>query len=319
MFKWNKKGLIFSVNGQYPWMHSHAQCPFTIEFDDFVRVYFSTREDYSNNMSRAFGGFVDLDKNDLKKVLRVSDKPLMELGGIGEFDEFGSMPNSVIKHNNEYYLYYCGWTRGFSTPYSWEIGLAKSLDSKNFIKVGKGPLIGPTLYEPYLHACPVVYKFAEEDLHMFYLSGVRWLKDKEKTESQYLLMHATSTDGVNWERNVVPVIEPKVEYECQTSAAIIKIEDEFHMFFSYRHGLDFRKDRNKGYRIGYASSNDMKTWIRDDSKAGIDVSETGWDSEMIGYPHIAKINGKYIMFYCGNHFGKDGFGYAELEEIANNE
>jgi hypothetical protein len=34
---------------------------------------------------------------------------------------------------------------------------------------------------------------------------------------------------------------------------------------------------------------------------------------MIEYPHIARINDKYIMFYCGNHFGKEGFGYAELE------
>jgi len=48
-------------------------------------------------------------------------------------------------------------------------------------------------------------------------------------------------------------------------------------------------------------------------KAGIDVSQDGWDSQMIEYPHIAKINNKYIMFYCGNEFGKNGFGYAELE------
>jgi hypothetical protein len=56
------------------------------------------------------------------------------------------------------------------------------------------------------------------------------------------------------------------------------------------------------------------TWKRDDSQAGIDVSESGWDSDMICYPHIAKINDKYVMFYCGNNFGQDGFGYAELQK-----
>lgn len=35
--------------------------------------------------------------------------------------------------------------------------------------------------------------------------------------------------------------------------------------------------------------------------------------EMITYPRVTKINDKYIMFYCGNAFGKQGFGYAELE------
>ena len=34
---------------------------------------------------------------------------------------------------------------------------------------------------------------------------------------------------------------------------------------------------------------------------------------MICYPHIVKVNNKYLMFYNGNGFGKSGFGYAELE------
>ena len=42
-------------------------------------------------------------------------------------------------------------------------------------------------------------------------------------------------------------------------------------------------------------------------------SESGWDSKMIAYPHVTQIGNKYYMFYCGNDFGKEGFGYAELE------
>ena len=43
---------------------------------------------------------------------------------------------------------------------------------------------------------------------------------------------------------------------------------------------------------------------RDDSKVGIGVSESGWDSKMIAYPHVTQIGNKYYMFYCGNDFGK---------------
>lgn len=315
MFKWEKKGLVFTPNGYSDWMFSHAQCPFTYDFGDYIRVYFSTREDYYNGMSKAHGGWVDLDKQDLKKVIRIADRPMMELGQIGEFDEFGSMPNSIVKVNNEYYLYYCGWTRAVSTPYSWEIGLAKGTDAKTFKKVGKGPIIGPTMYEPYLHACPQVYRFKDGKWHMFYLSGQRWLQGEEKMESQYLLVHATSEDGINWNRNPRPIIQPKVEYESQTSAAIIELDGRYHMFFCYRYGLDFRKNLGKGYAIGYAYSDDLNTWVRDDSKAGITLSEDGWDSKMIAYPHISKINDKYYMFYCGNDFGKEGFGIAELKIV----
>ncbi len=315
-FKWNKKGIIFSPNKHSYWMYSHAQCPFTLDFGNYIRVFFSTREKYQNGMSRAHGGWVDLDKNNLKNILRVADKPLMKLGGIGEFDEFGSMPNSIVKvKDDEYYLYYCGWTRSVSTPYSWEIGLAKGKDTTHFTKVGIGPVIGPTMYEPYLHACPQVYRLAENDWHMFYLSGQRWLQGKEKMESQYLLVHATSENGIDWKRNPKPIIQPKVEYESQTSAAIIELDGKYHMFFCYRYGLDFRHEKGRGYAMGYAYSDDLYNWTRDDSKVGIEVSPTGWDSEMIAYPHVTKVNDKYIMFYCGNAFGYDGFGYAELEII----
>lgn len=55
-------------------------------------------------MSRAHGGFVDLNKNNLKEILAVAEQPLMDLGGIGEFDEFGSMPNSIIKIGEKFNL-----------------------------------------------------------------------------------------------------------------------------------------------------------------------------------------------------------------------
>lgn len=312
MFKWNKKGLIFSPNNNHDKMFNYAQCPFPLEFDDFIRIYFATREKYDGNMVKAYGGFVDVDKNDLKRIIRISDKPLMELGGIGEFDEFGSMPISVVRHKDEYYLYYVGWTRHYSTPYDWEIGFAKSNDGETFTKVGKGPLIGPTFDEPYLNSTPVVYKFSDNDWHMFYHTGLRWLKGESKLESQYVIKHATSIDGITWNRNADPIIPLKVKNECQTTPALMQKEGKYHMFFCYREGLDFRENIDKSYRIGYACSDDLKTWVRDDAKAGIGVSDKGWDSQMIEYPHIKRIKDKYIMFYCGNHFGRDGFGYAEL-------
>ena len=85
------------------------------------------------------------------------------------------------------------------------------------------------------------------------------------------------------------------------------------MFFSYRHGLEFRENNMKAYRIGYAQSDDMINWKRDDKKSGLDVSIDGWDSEMVAYPHVVNVDGKILMFYCGNYFGKNGFGYAELK------
>jgi hypothetical protein len=65
------------------------------------------------------------------------------------------------------------------------------------------------------------------------------------------------------------------------------------------------------YRIGYAESNDGVEWTRRDSGAGIERSSDGWDSAMICYAHVVRVDDRALMFYNGNKHGETGFGYAE--------
>ena len=46
----------------------------------------------------------------------------------------------------------------------------------------------------------------------------------------------------------------------------------------------------------------------------LDVSESGWDSEMVCYPYVFEYNDKLYMLYNGNGYGKTGIGLAILEE-----
>ncbi len=85
------------------------------------------------------------------------------------------------------------------------------------------------------------------------------------------------------------------------------------MFFSYRYNLDFR-ETSKGYQIGYAYSNNLYDWKRNDSIAGIEKSDVGWDSESVSYPHVFELDNKILMLYQGNEMGKFGFGLAELNK-----
>jgi hypothetical protein len=316
-FRWKKFGLLFDPKGKYPWMQTHAQVPYSMLFDNFIRVYFSTREkaDDVGNF-RSHSGFVDLDRANPTNILNISVKPIIELGQLGEFDEFGSMAGSVVENTEkEYLLYYCGWQRCSSVPYNWSIGLAKSSNGTEFVKISKGPLIGPSPAEPYLQACPIVYRFSKNDWHMYYLSGTNWFVDESgKIEPQYLIMHASSLNGLDWYRDGQPIIPVLVKNECQTSSSILKRDGLYHMFFSYRHGSDFRSNKNRSYRIGYAYSYDLRSWTRNDLMSGIDISESGWDSQMVAYPHVREIDGNIYMFYCGNNFGESGFGYAVLEK-----
>jgi predicted GH43/DUF377 family glycosyl hydrolase len=314
MFKWKKLGQVFNPTkvGKFDWMQEQAQNPYPVDMGNFVRVYFNCRSKRdTQGKSRSFAGYVDLKKGNFFEILEISAQPLLMHGSKGSFDEFGIMEGAVTQINNEYYLYYVGWTRMLSVPYNWSIGLAKSSDGKIFTKFGNGPIIGSTHKEPFLQAgCSAIIKLNGE-YHLWYTSGIKWIETDSKPESVYQIMHATSGDGINWKRNGIPVIKEVVENEAQASPSIIEINGRWHMFFSYRHSVDFR-NKERGYRLGYAWSDNLLDWQRDDSKVGLQVSESGWDSEMVCYPSVIRIENEIYLFYCGNDFGREGFGIAQL-------
>ncbi|MCB0402126.1 MAG: hypothetical protein KDD41_08585, partial [Flavobacteriales bacterium] len=180
-----------------------------------------------------------------------------------------------------------------------------------FEKISEGPILGQTIHEPFLLSGPKIV--IEDGLwHMWYLVGTKWLNHKGKYEPVYKFAHATSDDGINWNRNGIPVIPSKYEDECQVSFSIFRYQEKWNAIFAYRQPLDFRETSDGSYRLGYAWSDDLETWHRDDDQIGIDVSEKGWDSEMMAYPQVSEIDGKIYVFYCGNEFGRYGFGIAEL-------
>jgi hypothetical protein len=93
--------------------------------------------------------------------------------------------------------------------------------------------------------------------------------------------------------------------------SVIKIGDDYHLLSCFRGLEDFRDGKN-AYRIGHAASTDMKNWTRSDDQSGIMPSGEGWDSNMNAYPYLVETGERVFLFYCGNGFGAEGFGYAEL-------
>ena len=121
-------------------------------------------------------------------------------------------------------------------------------------------------------------------------------------------------DGIAWTKAGRQLIDDKLDAnECQALPTVIELDSRYHMFFCYRQAVGFRNDREKAYRIGYAFSDDLIGWARDDDSVGIDVSPGEWDSDMLCYPHVFHCDDKVYMLYNGNEFGRFGFGLALLE------
>ncbi len=261
----------------------------------------------------SYSAFVDLDRADLFNIKRVSERPILELGGVGEFDEFGTYPVSVIRHGDEVRAYYAGWSRCESVPFNVAIGVAVSKDEgETFIKLGNGPVLSYSLNEPFILSGPKIRRF-NNIWYLWYIAGRKWKMVDGRAEPVYKIRMATSQDGIRWNKRDRDLIASRVEEdEAQASPDVFFANGKYHMFFCYRYSSDFRGKEN-GYRIGYASSTDLINWHRDDDKAGIDVSEQGWDAEMICYPHVFELDGNTYMLYLGNQVGRHGFGLAVLD------
>jgi sucrose-6-phosphate hydrolase SacC (GH32 family) len=315
--KWKKLGKIFD-----PTDHAlpngcveFAQSPQALVCADFVRVYFATRQRDAIGKYVSHVAFVDFDRQ-LSRMLGVSKHTVIELGGLGCFDEHGIFPMSPVRDGNRVLAYTTGWNRKVSVPVDASIGLAISTDDgRTFQKFGVGPVLTTSLHEPFLIGDGLVALHGGT-YHMWYIYGTVWAVPApgEPPERVYKIGHATSADGVAWEKEGRQLVADKLgSSECQALPTVIHSGGRYHMFFCYRRQFGFRTDREGAYRIGYAFSDDLANWTRDDADAGIDVSPDGWDSDMQCYPNVFECDGNIYLLYNGNEFGRRGFGAAVLE------
>ena len=182
--KWKKLGKIFD-----PTQHKlandctdFAQSPQVLEFDDFVRIYFSTRKRDASGKFISHVSFVEMDK-DFKRIKELSDHTIITMGGLGCYDEHGIFPFNILKDGNRVLGFIGGWSRRVGVDIETAIGLSISNDDGfTFTRIGDGPILSATLDEPFLVGDPFVLKL-KETYHMWYIYGIRWIQNPEKDRS----------------------------------------------------------------------------------------------------------------------------------------
>ena len=303
--KWIKEKHIFESDKNYPWMQSHAANPFAVWLEyDIFRIYFTCRD----AESRSHIGFVDVDFSDSYKVINISSEPVIEPGILGIFDDSGVAMGYYLEINSVPHIYYLGWNLKVTVPWLNTIGLAKqNSDTGKFEKVSRAPIMDRSHEDPFSISYPSIL-FENGIYKMWYGSNLKW--GKLQHEMNHVIKYAESINGINWVRKNIIAVNNSHEGEYALSKPfVIKESSKYMMWYSYRANKTIET-----YRIGYAESNDGLKWERKDSEVGIDVSKSGWDSEMISYPFVLNYKDNKYMLYNGNGYGKTGFGIAKLEK-----
>lgn len=303
--KWEKKGLVYVPDGSLDWAVHYAFPPTPIRLSrDVLRIYVAFCD--AHTVGRI--GYVDVDPLDPSRLLKVSQRPVLDIGSPGAFDENGVVPTSIVAHDGKLYLYYVGFQLGQKIRYYQFQGLAISEDGgETFARARRVPIIDRSDAETANRTSAFVMR--DEGLFkMWYSGGSEWEVARGKSLPVYNLRYLESQDGVTWgSEGHVCVDFASIDEHAIGRPWVLRDARGYRLFYSVR-------SHSKGYRLGYAESTDGVAWTRKDDQVGLDVSAEGWDSEMAQYSGVITVEGRTYMFYNGNNCGQTGFGYAVLAE-----
>ncbi|MDI3318639.1 hypothetical protein [Pinibacter soli] len=301
--RWIKKGLIFSSKNQPVWSKNSALTPSPILLGDKIRVYAGFRDD--EGVSRI--GFVDLNADCPNEIIGVSDKPVLDIGEPGTFDDNGVILGDVIADGDQIRMYYVGFQLVKRAKFLAFSGLAISNDNGNtFERVSNAPILDRSNNQHFIRAIHTALN-DNGTWKIWYAAGNKWEIINGQPFPCYNIYYTESKNGIDFNNPAqfcVDNIWP--EYRIGRPR-VYKISDNKYLLF-------YTKGTIHGdYFPGVATSTDGINWVRKDDQLGIELSNEGWDSETLCYPSLLNYKNKVYMFYNGNKMGADGFGYAELD------
>lgn len=301
--KWEKKGIVYSPNRDRWWnqLYGMTPTPEFIEEENIIRVYFGVTDAGKNGRVT----FIDLNADNPSEIIYLHTDFILDIGTIGMFDDSGVIPSSIVKVGKKKYLYYVGFQRCEKVPYMLFSGLATAENHSEFVRYSNAPVIDRITSNAISNAAPYVIN-DNGIFKMWFWLGKEWTTINKKLYIKAEIQYAESPDGLEWKLFGKSCIKLNPEKEFSVGRPCVIYENgKYKMWYSVR-------TIEKMYRLGYAESQNGIDWIRKDEEVGIDVSEVGWDSEMICYPSVIKVKNKTFLFYNGNNNGESGFGYAEL-------
>lgn len=96
-----------------------------IALGDIIRVFVGFRD--KNGVGRV--GFIDVDANNPSRILKVADKPCLDVGEPGCFDDNGLVACAIARVEGKLYLFNVGYTVGYHIRMAIFSGMTVSNDN----------------------------------------------------------------------------------------------------------------------------------------------------------------------------------------------
>lgn len=299
---WIKKGLIYRSQNESSWRNNSALQPTPYFLDDeTIRVFCGFRD--HKGVSRV--GYVDVLAENPAIILKVSEQPVLDIGLPGAFDDNGVVPCAVVKRNKDIFLYYAGYQVMEKVRFHVFSGLAISQDNGETFKRYKNIPILERTHDAFLFR--VIHTiFLDKDVwKVWYGAGSHFIQGKTKTLPVYNIRYMESKDGLHFPDEGELAIDIENDEFRVGRPFVVQDKELYRMYFAAATQLS-------PYRLTYAESKNGKHWQRKHDKMLLHYDMTDFDSDMSSYPAVVNYKNKQYLFYNGNNYGYEGFGYAEL-------
>ncbi|OGU48515.1 MAG: hypothetical protein A2000_16135 [Ignavibacteria bacterium GWB2_36_8] len=196
----------------------------------------------------------------------------------------------IIKDNNLFKMWYNNLYPGGVT----DIRYAESVDGIRWVSYDSVALESGELGSWDSYGVQIGTVLKEGNTYLMYYTGL------ENIYSSWHIGLAISSDGINWSKQPLPVleanyVEPQIHVDC-----VIRVSNTFYMYYSILNGY---------YRsIGLATSLDGINWTRSQSNPILNSSQ-GWeDYNGIYFPSVIFENNIFKMIYMNG--SANAFGMA---------
>lgn len=303
---WKKLGLLYKppALGRSAKLLTHTANPLPVLIGgNIYRIFYSGRD--ADNRSSV--GAVDIDIV-TRDVVKEHTEPFFIHGDGTSFYGAGVSIGNCYEVDGTTYMLFMGWQNVPGHHWRGDIGRLILTPDLSLSIAQQGPFMTSDVIDPISLSYPWVMHNQDGGYHMWYGSTDAW--DGGNGEMIHLIKYASSANGHDWTKHGLSVPFTLGIAQAFSRPTVVRNPNgSLEMWFSYRSGS------GETYRIGHAenASGNGNAWVR--THDDIEVSDEGWDSQMIEYPYVLDHDGKRYMLYNGNGYGATGFGLAVQEDI----
>lgn len=245
--KWRKMGLVYGPDGSSTWARNSAlqPTPLVMAADGIIRIFAGMRDD--EGVSRV--GFVDVDAKDPAQVIHVSERPALDVGTPGAFDENGVVPCALVEHDDELRLFYAGYQLGQKVKFYVFGGMAISRDGGvTFTRTSRVPVCDRTDKELFFRVIHTMM-LDEGRWRAWYGGGDSFETSEGRQYPRYNIRHAYSPDGLHLADDYDVCVDMRGGEYRVGRPYVIKRGDLYRMFYG-------TGTKEEGYRLAHAQSAD---------------------------------------------------------------